>query len=146
MNRQKIMRYLLMKKEKEMGTKLEPYQEKFFNEMEALCNSDEEIKRQINALLNVGSVQNINQMLSGTYKEKEFTPYVEEKIIPMPRPIEYDTEVPGGSEMAMPQAETSKVLVKTASNRKAGFIDALVMALITGFVGGVATTILFILI
>jgi hypothetical protein len=145
MNKQKLMRYLLMKKEISMGLKLEPYQEKFFNEMETIYNSDPTVKAQIDLLISADSMRKTNQILSGNYHQEKFTPYVDEKVVPINQSVLPDTEVSGGGEIAPSQAETSKVLVKVASSRKAGFVDALVMALVTGFVGGVATTVIFIL-
>ena len=140
MNKQKLMRYVLMKKEKEMGIELEKDQVEFFNEMEKVYNSDPILKEQINSLVNASSMRDANNILAGNNKKEAFTPYVEDNI----KPVDIDNEVLGGGEIAPTQAETSKVLVKT-QNRKAGYVDALVMALVTGFVGGAATTVLFIL-
>ncbi|MBP3766095.1 MAG: hypothetical protein J6G98_02835 [Bacilli bacterium] len=140
MNKQKLMRYVLMKKEKEMGIELEKEQVEFFNEMEKVYNSDPILKEQINSLVNASSMRDANNILAGNNKKEAFTPYVEDNI----KPVDIDNEVSGGGEIAPTQAETSKVLVKT-QNRKAGYVDAFVMALVTGFVGGVATTVLFIL-
>lgn len=149
-NNRRLMRYLLMKREILMGNTLNQEQLKFYNEIESIYNTDIGFKEKIDLLLSADSMRKTNQILSGNYKEEKFTPYVDE-IEPaninsnVIKPLEYDTEVSGGGEIAPAQAENSKVLVKVASSRKAGFVDALVMALVTGFVGGVATTILFIL-
>ncbi len=149
-NKQRLMRYLLMKREVLMGNSLEQSQMKFYNDMESIYNTDPIFKSQIDMLIGADSMRKTNQILSGKYKEEKFTPYVEEKepvnnIVELKNPLEYDTEVSGGGEIAPAQAESSKVLVKVASSRKAGYVDALLMALVTGFIGGVATTILFIL-
>ena len=143
-NNKRLMRYLLMKREVLMGNTLDNDQLKFYNEIESIYKSDNGFKEKIDLLLSADSMRKTNQILSGKYKEEKFTPYVEEKIVEFPKQVEYDTEVSGGGEIAPQQAETSKVLIKAAS-RKAGYVDALVMALVTGFVGGLATTILFIL-
>lgn len=140
MNKQKLMRYVLMKKEKEMGIELEKDQVEFFNEIEKVYNSDPILKEQINSLVNASSMRDANNILAGNNKKEAFTPYVEDNT----KPVDIDNEVSGGGEIAPTQAETSKVLVKV-QNRKAGYVDALVMALVTGFVGGAATTVLFIL-
>lgn len=142
MNKQKLLRYILMKREKEMGVSLEGEQLEFFNKMENIINSDEELQRRINMLLNTDSMQHMNTIMKNGYVEQ-------------PNPIAYNnvgkeevvTEPEGGTSIAPATAEVGNQLVlRPNTSRKAGFIDALVMALVTGFVGGVATTILFILI
>lgn len=152
-NNQRLMRYLLMKREVLMGNTLDSDELKFYNEIEAIYNNEPGFKSKIDLLLNADSMRKTNQILTGNYKEEKFTPYVEENdskdikenAIELPKPVEYDTEVSGGSEIAPSQAESSKVLVKVTTSKKAGYVDALVMALVTGFLGGVTTTILFIL-
>ena len=145
-NNQKLMRYLLMKREVLMGNTLDSDQLKFFNEIDSIYNKEENFKTKIDMLLSADSMRKTNQILSGNYKEEKFTPYVEEKVVPINQPVVTDNEVQGGGEIAPAQAENAKVLVKTATSRKAGYVDALVMALVTGFIGGVATTVLYILI
>lgn len=141
-NNQRLMRYLLMKREVLMGNQLDQEQLKYYNQIENIYNSDAGFKEKIDLLLSADSMRKTNQILSGNYKEEKINPYVESPI--QNTSVEYDTEVSGGGEIAPAQAETSKVLVKV-QNRKSGYVDALLMALVTGFVGGVATTILFIL-
>lgn len=141
-NNQRLMRYLLMKKEVSMGNQLDQEQLKYYNQIENIYNSDAGFKEKIDLLLSADSMRKTNQILSGNYKQEKITPYVENPV--QNTSVEYDTEVSGGGEIAPAQAETSKVLVKV-QNRKAGYVDALLMALVTGFIGGVATTILFIL-
>lgn len=141
-NNQRLMRYLLMKREVLMGNQLDQEQLKYYNQIENIYNSDAGFKEKIDLLLSADSMRKTNQILSGNYKQEKITPYVENPI--QNTSVEYDTEVSGGGEIAPAQAETSKVLVKV-QNRKAGYVDALLMALVTGFIGGVATTILFIL-
>lgn len=141
-NNQRLMRYLLMKREVLMGNQLDQEQLKYYNQIENIYNSDEGFKEKIDLLLSADSMRKTNQILSGNYKQEKITPYVESSDQNIP--VEYDTEVSGGGEIAPAQAETSKVLVKV-QNKKAGYVDALLMALVTGFIGGVATTILFIL-
>ncbi len=141
-NNQRLMRYLLMKREVLMGNQLDQEQLKYYNQIENIYNSDEGFKEKIDLLLSADSMRKTNQILSGNYKQEKITPYVENSV--QNTSVEYDTEVSGGGEIAPAQAETSKVLVKV-QNKKAGYVDALLMALVTGFIGGVATTILFIL-
>ena len=141
-NNQRLMRYLLMKREVQMGNQLDQEQLKYYNQIENIYNSDAGFKEKIDLLLSADSMRKTNQILSGNYKQEKITPYVESSV--QNTSVEYDTEVSGGGEIAPVQAETSKVLVKV-QNRKAGYVDALLMALVTGFIGGVATTILFIL-
>ena len=141
-NNQRLMRYLLMKREVQMGNQLDQEQLKYYNQIENIYNSDAGFKEKIDLLLSADSMRKTNQILSGNYKQEKITPYVENPV--QNTSVEYDTEVSGGGEIAPAQAETSKVLVKV-QNKKAGYVDALLMALVTGFIGGVATTILFIL-
>lgn len=153
MNKQKLLRYILMKREIEMGMALEEDQLDFFNKMENIINSDDELQRKINMLLNTDSMQKMNNIMKNGYVEEQPNIEFESKIEQPNNAVEFRskveipvTEPEGGTSIAPAAAEMGNQLVlRPNTSRKAGFIDALVMALVTGFVGGVATTILFIL-
>ena len=70
MNKEKLFRYILMKREREMGVSLEEDQLKFFNEMETIINSDPVVKNQIDMLLNTNSMQQMNNILKQGYVEQ----------------------------------------------------------------------------
>ena len=131
----RILRYILMKKEKEMGVSLEPEQEKFYNEMELAYNNDASVKNQIDRLLGADSLKSTYDIMfnNNQAKEENIVPFVPDtkeeiaKVVELPSVPEPD--------------DTGRQLVK-----RAGFVDALLMALVTGFIGGIATSILFILV
>ena len=131
----KLLDYVLMKKEIEMGNKLNQEQEAKFKQMDAVYNSDETIKNEIDKLLNASSLNQAYDILSGKYIEEPVQKVVETEPI-----LNNDNQ--GGESITN---EQEKVLV-LSNNKRAGFADALIMALVTGFVGGIATTILFMLI
>ena len=142
MNKEKLFRYILMKREKEMGVSLDEEQLNFFNEMENIINSDSVVKNQIDILLNTTSMQQMNRTLKKGYIEQS------NNIVELKEEVDdIVTEPEGGASIAPASTEMgTQLTLKPNTSRKAGFVDGLVMALVTGFVGGVATTILFILI
>ena len=132
----KLLDFVLMKKELEMGNKLTQEQEAKYKQIETVYNSDESIKKEIDKLLNADSLKQAYDIISGKVIEQ---PVVQEKVEIEPV-LNNDNQ--GGTPMTN---EQQKVLV-LSNNKKAGFADALIMALVTGFVGGLATSILFMLI
>ena len=134
MNNTELLRYVLMKKEREMGQTLDEEQERLYNKIEKVCSIDSNIKNEINLLLNSDSLRNTYDILDGKVSVQPQTEKTNDVIINKVENIENIVTNKDSD-------DGDRQLVK-----KAGFVDALVMALVTGFVGGVATTILFILI
>lgn len=132
----KLLDFVLMKKELEMGNKLNQEQENKFKQLETVYNSDDTIKKEIDKLLNADSLNQAYDILAGKVIEK---PVIQQA--PVTETI-LNSDNQGGTSMTN---EQQKVLV-LSNNKRAGFADALIMALVTGFVGGIATTILFMLI
>lgn len=132
----KLLDFVLMKKEVEMGNKLNQEQETKFKQLETVYNSDDTIKQEIDKLLNADSLNQAYDILAGKVIEK---PVIQQA--PVTETI-LNSDNQGGTSMTN---EQQKVLV-LSNNKRAGFADALIMALVTGFVGGIATTILFMLI
>lgn len=132
----KLLDFVLMKKELEMGNKLNQEQETKFKQLETVYNSDDTIKKEIDKLLNADSLNQAYDILAGKVIEK---PVIQQA--PVTETI-LNSDNQGGTSMTN---EQQKVLV-LSNNKRAGFADALIMALVTGFVGGIATTILFMLI
>ena len=132
----KLLDFVLMKKELEMGNKLNQEQETKFKQLETVYNSDDTIKQEIDKLLNADSLNQAYDILAGKVIEK---PVIQQA--PVTETI-LNSDNQGGTSMTN---EQQKVLV-LSNNKRAGFADALIMALVTGFVGGIATTILFMLI
>ena len=131
----KLLDFVLMKKELEMGNKLNQEQETKFKQLETVYNSDDTIKKEIDKLLNADSLNQAYDILAG----KVIEPVIQQA--PVTETI-LNSDNQGGTSMTN---EQQKVLV-LSNNKRAGFADALIMALVTGFVGGIATTILFMLI
>ena len=132
----KLLDFVLMKKELEMGNKLNQEQETKFKQLETVYNSDDTIKKEIDKLLNADSLNQAYDILAGKVIEK---PVIQQA--PVTETI-LNSDNQGGTSMTN---EQQKVLV-LSNNKRAGFADALIMALVTGFVGGIATSILFMLI
>ena len=77
----KLLDYVLMKKEIEMGNKLNQEQEAKFKQMDAVYNSDETIKNEIDKLLNASSLNQAYDILSGKYVEEPVQKVVETEPI-----------------------------------------------------------------
>lgn len=109
-------RYALIKKQLEMDPDFVTEEQKqFLIEMDKLLNDIE--KNKLDKIMNAKSSLEMKCI---------------EKNIP--------SEVLNTNQNIQTDEEPGRQFVK-----KAGFVDALIMALVTGFVGGVATTILFIM-
>lgn len=132
MNKNILLRYVLIKKEVEMGNEIAEENKDFYNKMNMVYNNDPEVKKQIDMLVGAKSLRNAYDIISGRKIEE-----------PVKEPVSEASDIPSGGEAITNNLEKQKVLVLT---KKAGFADALIMALVTGFIGGIATAILFMMI
>ncbi len=132
MNKNILLRYVLIKKEVEMGNEIAEENKDFYNKMNMVYNNDPEVKKQIDMLVGAKSLRNAYDIISGRKIEE-----------PVKEPVCEASDIPSGGEAITNNLEKQKVLVLT---KKAGFADALIMALVTGFIGGIATAILFMMI
>ena len=132
MNKNILLRYVLIKKEVEMGNEIAEENKDFYNKMNMVYNNDPEVKKQIDMLVGAKSLRNAYDIISGRKIEE-----------PVKEPVSEVSDIPSGGEAITNNLEKQKVLVLT---KKAGFADAIIMALVTGFIGGIATAILFMMI
>lgn len=115
-----LKRYILILREEEMNNnyKLREDQVKFLEKMTKELNENPELKEELNRMI---SAKN-NREMNG-FQEEVST-----------------TEVASGTSKKEENISSKQYVLK--NQKKAGYVDALVMALVTGFVGGISTTIL----
>lgn len=115
-----LKRYILILREEEMNNnyKLREDQVKFLEKMTKELKENPELKEELNRML---SAKN-NREMNG-FQEEVST-----------------TEVASGTSKKEENISSKQYVLK--NQKKAGYVDALVMALVTGFVGGISTTIL----
>ena len=115
-----LKRYILILREEEMNNnyKLREDQVKFLEKMTKELKENPELKEELNRML---SAKN-NREMNG-FQEEVST-----------------TEVASGTSKKEENISSKQYVLK--NQKKAGYVDALVMALVTGFVGGILTTIL----
>ena len=115
-----LKRYILILREEEMNNnyKLREDQVKFLEKMTKELKENLELKEELNRLL---SAKN-NREMNGFHEEVS------------------TTEVASGTSKKEENISPKQYVLK--NQKKAGYVDALVMALVTGFVGGISTTIL----
>lgn len=133
MKLEELKRYILMLREEEMNNnyKLSEEQIALINKVNGQIKTDPKLKAKLDRMLNARSNREINAIENGIeVKETKAVDFVPQK-----------EEVVEENKVVSFQEKKGKQLVLT-NNRRAGYIDALVMALVTGFVGGIATTIL----
>lgn len=115
-----LKRYILILREEEMNNnyKLREDQVKFLEKMTKELKENPELKEELNRML---SAKN-NREMNGFHEEVR------------------TTEVASGTSKKEENISSKQYVLK--NQKKAGYVDALVMALVTGFVGGILTTIL----
>ena len=115
-----LKRYILILREEEMNNnyKLREDQVKFLEKMTKELKENPELKEELNRML---SAKN-NREMNG-FQEEVST-----------------TEVASGTSKKEENISSKQYVLK--NQKKAGYVDALVMALVSGFVGGISTTIL----
>lgn len=129
MNNLDLMNYVLIKRELEMGSKKELTEKEqiLVNKIDRICELDEYIKNKIDSLMSTNNISSARKVIA-TKMEKELPKrqIVEEPVV-----------------LEKPKVYTLK---KPININKAGFADALIMALVSGFVSGIAVTILYMMI
>lgn len=118
-----LKRYILILREEEMNNnyKLREDQIKFLEKMAKDLKENPELKEELNRML---SAKN-NQEMNGFHEEIS------------------SIEVASGTGKKEETIASKQYVLK--NQKRAGYVDALVMALVTGFVGGISTTILLML-
>lgn len=145
MSYEKIMAYVLMAKEIEMNPTQEPTKDQILiaNEIHGQMEVDQNLKSLINNLISINNLADMRKMYT-TYASGNQVP----NVIPIEKKIEERSEQNYQGQPMQPEnnileprpiVSMPKIFTKKI-DRKAGYIDALVLALITGFAGGIMTT------
>lgn len=118
---EKLKRYILFLREEEMNNnyKLSEEQLNFISQVNQELKENPELKVMLNKMLSAKSNREMNGAPVDSLDEKD----------------QFDSV--SSSSQNIETKENAKVYVK-----KAGYVDALVMALVTGFMGGIFTTFL----
>lgn len=151
MNSEELLRYVRLKREKEMGVILNDNENEFLSKIDKVYNSDSEIKKSIDMLLDTNSLRDAYNVLDGNLEVSNELPSVEqvEKNM-MNNTSQIDDVV--NSNIVDDVVIPNRVQIPDVEDggrqftKRAGFIDVLILSLVTGFIGGVATTILFMMI
>ena len=117
---QELERYVLTIREEEMGNdyRLDESQVKLISKVNQALKENPNLRNKITQLLQSSSKREMNAIQQGR---------------------EYKPEQPTVTNI---DSLTSKKVLVLKDQKRAGYVDALVMALVTGFVGGISTTIL----
>ena len=142
MNNEELLRYVRMKREKEMGIILNDDENAFLNKIDMVANSDAEIKSQINMLLNSTSLRNAYNILDGNVEISNEISSMKEVDETMMSSQTKNSNIIDDTMIKTPEQEDGG----RQFTKKAGFVDVLILSLITGFIGGVTTTIIFMMI
>lgn len=121
---QELERYVLTIREEEMGNdyRLDESQVKLISKVNQALKENPNLRNKITQLLQSSSKREMNAIQQGR---------------------EYKPEQPTVTKIE--SLTTNKVLV-LKNQKRAGYVDALVMALVTGFMGGLSTAILWMMI
>lgn len=121
---QELERYILTIREEEMGNdyRLDESQVKLISKVNQALKENPNLRNKITQLLQSSSKREMNAIQQGR---------------------EYKPEQPTVTKIE--SLTTNKVLV-LKNQKRAGYVDALVMALVTGFMGGLSTAILWMMI
>jgi len=131
-----MTRYILMLKEEAMENnyKLSDAQITLTKKVNTALKNNPKLKEKQDKMLNAGSLSEMHMIWYGRKNA-----IVEEKEDIIQIPVVENTEV------SIEQQEKGRQYT-LVNNKKAGFADALIMALVTGFVSGSFTTILLLMI
>ena len=142
MNSEELLRYVRLKREKEMGVILNDNENEFLSKIDKVYNSDSEIKKSIDMLLDTNSLRDAYNVLDGNLEVSNELPSVEQVEKNMMNNTSQIDDVVIPNRVQIPDVEDGG----RQFTKRAGFIDVLILSLVTGFIGGVATTILFMMI
>ena len=147
-----IEKFVLMLKEKEMGNEIPSDELEFFNKMNEYYNTDFEFKNLVDLTMAATSKRELDSIINGDLEENndetikiptaEIKEALKQETVSMPY-IPRDDTPQGGTAKA--QEEPAKVLTLKKPSARAGYADVLTLSLVSGFILGTATTILFIL-
>jgi hypothetical protein len=123
------LRYILILKEEAMENnyELSPEQIKLIKKVEAAKIEDISLNNKINQMINAKSINEMNMIWYGIKVNDTSSEAIAEPPI-----------------NSSPEGGAGKQYVLT-SNKRAGFVDAMIMALVTGFVSGMAISVLFLM-
>lgn len=121
---QELERYILTIREEEMGNdyRLDESQVKLISKVNQALKENPNLRNKITRLLQSSSKREMNAIQQGR---------------------EYKPEQPTVTNI---DSLTSKKVLVLKDQKRAGYVDALVMALVTGFMGGLSTAILWMMI
>ena len=121
---QELERYVLTIREEEMGNdyRLDESQVKLISKVNQALKENPNLRNKITRLLQSSSKREMNAIQQGR---------------------EYKPEQPTVTNI---DSLTSKKVLVLKDQKRAGYVDALVMALVTGFMGGLSTAILWMMI
>ena len=121
---QELERYVLTIREEEMGNdyRLDESQVKLISKVNQALKESPNLRNKITQLLQSSSKREMNAIQQGR---------------------EYKPEQPTVTNI---DSLTSKKVLVLKDQKRAGYVDALVMALVTGFMGGLSTAILWMMI
>ena len=121
---QELERYILTIREEEMGNdyRLDESQVKLISKVNQALKENPNLRNKITQLLQSSSKREMNAIQQGR---------------------EYKPEQPTVTNI---DSLTSKKVLVLKDQKRAGYVDALVMALVTGFMGGLSTAILWMMI
>lgn len=121
---QELERYVLTIREEEMGNdyRLDESQVKLISKVNQALKENPNLRNKITQLLQSSSKREMNAIQQGR---------------------EYKSEQPTVTNI---DSLTSKKVLVLKDQKRAGYVDALVMALVTGFMGGLSTAILWMMI
>ncbi len=121
---QELERYILTIREEEMGNdyRLDESQVKLISKVNQALKENPNLRNKITRLLQSSSKREMNAIQQGR---------------------EYKSEQPTVTNI---DSLTSKKVLVLKDQKRAGYVDALVMALVTGFMGGLSTAILWMMI
>ena len=121
---QELERYILTIREEEMGNdyRLDESQVKLISKVNQALKENPNLRTKITRLLQSSSKREMNAIQQGR---------------------EYKSEQPTVTNI---DSLTSKKVLVLKDQKRAGYVDALVMALVTGFMGGLSTAILWMMI
>lgn len=139
-----MYRYVLLLREEEMGNnyKLSPEQVHLIKKIETSLKDTPDLKEKLDSMAKASSMSEIYEIYSGKKIEvKELNITKKENVVTFEQ-----QKLENKAINLQTQSEGGRQYTKVPANKKAGYIDALVMALVTGFIGGIATTIIFMMI
>ena len=128
-----VEKYILMRKEIEMGNSIPEEEKPFFNKMNGYYETDLEFKNMIDMTLVATNRKDVNAIINGTKNVDESQTI----LIPVSEIMNANEEV------TPPSGGDAKGNQKVKSRN--GYADALILALVSGFIFGTAATVLFIL-